>query len=78
MLDLAQVDRQVKVELGVRLGASILHINKPYSHGEILIGHQVLLVEHLEIDHLPLAEADDYLIQLERAHCLHRELPSLN
>lgn len=69
------MDKQVDVVLRVSLGTSILHVDKPYPHGEICVSYKKLLTKHLETDGVLLGEADDYLIQLERAHLLHCQLP---
>lgn len=57
-----QVNWKVNVELGVILGVSIFLIDEPYPHRVIHVGYQLLLIEHIETDCLPLAEVDDYLI----------------
>lgn len=53
------VDQQVDVELGVGLSVSILHVNKAHPHKEIIIGHQVLLAKHVEVDGLLFAKVDN-------------------
>lgn len=64
-----------QLELGVRLIASIIHVEKPQHHVEIYVRHQVLCFEHLEANYLMVAEADAHPVQLKQPHHLEGKLP---